>query len=54
MTNKIYIQVEFINTIAGQNDVLIALLADIGYSGFEEEDNNLKAFIDEDAFSLPG
>ena len=51
MTNKTYIQVEFINTIAGQNDVLIALLADIGYSGFEEEDNNLKAFIDEDAFS---
>lgn len=30
-----------------QRDILIALLADAGYSGFEEEENSLRAFIPE-------
>lgn len=35
----------------GLKDVLIALLANIGYEGFEEEDSHLKAFIAADSFS---
>jgi ribosomal protein L11 methyltransferase len=45
------IQLHFLNITPAQNDNLIALLADIGYSGFEEEENSLKAFIDEKSFN---
>lgn len=45
MKNKEYIQLQFSDTAEGQSDQLIALLADIGYTGFEEKENTLKAFI---------
>ncbi len=31
-------------------EVLIALLGDMGYAGFEQEDEQLHAFVDETAF----
>jgi ribosomal protein L11 methyltransferase len=51
MENKKYIQLQFSDTGKEQNDQLVALLADIGYTGFEEEENTLKAFIAEENFS---
>ena len=51
MKIKNYIQLQFSNTADEQRDQLIALLADIGYSGFEEEENTLKAFIVETDFN---
>ena len=42
MEIKNYIQQQFSNTADEQRDQLIALLADIGYSGFEEEESTLK------------
>ena len=33
-----------------QQDILIALLADMGYEGFEQQDDALQAFLPEDAF----
>ncbi len=43
-----YIQVEIKNTDEGQNEIVIALLADIGFEGFEETGNSVKAFIKEE------
>jgi ribosomal protein L11 methyltransferase len=40
-----YIQIEFQNISAQQSDLLIAQLSEIGFDGFEEEENKLKAFI---------
>ena len=40
-----YIQLEFQNISAEQSDLLLAQLSDIGFDGFEEGENNLKAFI---------
>ncbi len=51
MENKKYIQLQFSDTSEGQNEQLIALLAGIGYTGFEEEEKILKAFIDEESFN---
>jgi len=45
-----YVQIEFTNQTTEQNDILIAMLADIGYEGFEENGNILKAFIKETQF----
>lgn len=45
-----YTQVQFSNQSAEQNEILIAMLADIGYEGFEENGNVLKAFIKEAQF----
>jgi ribosomal protein L11 methyltransferase len=42
-----YVQLEFKNISGDQSDILIALLNDIGFDGFEEEKSNLKAFIPE-------
>ena len=42
---KNYIQIEFQNISQEQSDVLIAQLSEIGFEGFEEEENKLKAFI---------
>ena len=42
---KNYIQIEFQNISQAQSDVLIAQLSEIGFEGFEEEENKLKAFI---------
>jgi ribosomal protein L11 methyltransferase len=40
-----YIQLEFQNISSQQSDLLIAQLSEIGFNGFEEEENCLKAFI---------
>lgn len=40
-----YIQIEFQNISAEQSDVLLAQLSSIGFEGFEEGENSLKAFI---------
>ena len=51
MGNKKYIQLQFSDTAGWQNDQLIALLTDIGYTGFEEDEKTLKAFINEVDFN---
>ena len=51
MENKKYIKLQFSDTAEGQNEQLIALLADIGFTGFEEEEKTLKAFIEEENFN---
>ncbi len=40
-----YIQLEFQNISSEQSDLLIAQLSEIGFDGFEEGENSLKAFI---------
>lgn len=40
-----YIQIAFTNLSSEQSDILLAQLSEIGFEGFEEEDNCLKAFI---------
>ncbi len=40
-----YIQIEFQNISSEQSDILIAELSHIGFEGFEEEEDRLKAFI---------
>ncbi len=42
-----YIQVAIETNEAEQHEILVALLADIGFEGFEESDNGIKAFIKE-------
>jgi ribosomal protein L11 methyltransferase len=46
-----YIQIEFQNISSEQSDLLVAQLNEIGFSGFEEEENNLKAFIPANDFT---
>lgn len=43
-----YTQVAIPTTNAGQHEILVALLADIGFEGFEEIDNEVKAYIKEE------
>ncbi len=50
MDNKFFTQLHFTDLTAGQVDLLIALLADIGYTGFEEDADTLKAFIPKENF----
>jgi ribosomal protein L11 methyltransferase len=45
-----YIQIEFQNISQDQSDILVAELSEIGFEGFEEEENKLKAFIDSKNF----
>ncbi len=45
-----YIQIQFETLSAGQSDVLIAQLNEIGFTGFEEDENLLKAYIPEENF----
>ena len=40
-----YVQIEFQNISQEQSDMLVAQLSGIGFEGFEEEENRLKAFI---------
>lgn len=49
--NKEFVQLYFSNADAGKTEVLIALLSNINYSGFEETGNGLKAFISQDNFN---
>ena len=46
-----YLQFEFENENAAQKDMLLALLADTGFEGFEEDNTSLKAFIKEENFN---
>ncbi len=46
-----YIQIEFTNINKELNDVLIAMLSDLNFEGFEENENSLKAFIKEIDFN---
>lgn len=46
-----YIQISFRGLNDEQKEILIALLADAGYEGFEEVVNGLEAFINEDKFN---
>ncbi|MFN8243243.1 MAG: 50S ribosomal protein L11 methyltransferase [Ferruginibacter sp.] len=39
------------NTTAEQSELLLALLADAGFEGFEEEEQTLKAFLPKDQFN---
>ena len=45
-----YLEIKFNTGTSEQNEILIALLADIGFDGFEENENDLKAFIPETKF----
>jgi ribosomal protein L11 methyltransferase len=45
-----HIEIKIGTISAEQNEILIALLADIGFDGFEENENDLKAFIPETKF----
>src|SRR5258707_5887555 len=45
-----YTQVQFTGQTEAQNEILIAMLADAGFEGFEENVNVLKAFIKESQF----
>src|SRR4051812_30666823 len=46
-----YIEIVFKNLNAGQADLLIALLSDYGFDGFEEEEQHLKAYINKNGFN---
>jgi ribosomal protein L11 methyltransferase len=46
-----HIEVQFSNTTEEINNILVALLAESDYEGFEEETNGLRAFIQKDLFS---
>ena len=50
MNNHIRITITF--TLPEQADILIAQLAESGYEGFEEDGNDLHAFIPEDQFAV--
>jgi ribosomal protein L11 methyltransferase len=46
-----YIQITLTTNTAPQKELIIALLSNAGYEGFEEEGNILKAFIKENEFN---
>ena len=46
-----YIQVEVNNTDNEKNELLVALLSNVGFESFEELETSLKAFIKEDEFN---
>lgn len=46
-----YIQIRIDNINTEQNEILIALLSETGYEGFEEGDNSLTGFIPETDFN---
>jgi len=46
-----YIEIEFFDTEPEQKEILIALLAEIGFDTFQESENGLSAYIPEDAFN---
>lgn len=47
-----YFKFEFDTASPEKTEILLALLADAGFDGFEEEDNQLKAYIREEDFNL--
>ena len=49
-----YLAFNFTISATEQSEQLIALLSDLGFEGFEESENSLKAFIPENAFNESG
>jgi ribosomal protein L11 methyltransferase len=47
----VYTEIKFITNSPEQNEILIAQLAQLGFEGFEEEENILKAFIKQNEFN---
>jgi len=47
---KIYVEIIIENIHSAQSEVLIALLSNIGFDGFEETNHSLKAFIHQENF----
>jgi ribosomal protein L11 methyltransferase len=47
-----YVQVNFENITSEQSEILIAMLSEKGYNGFEEVENNLLAFINSNEFEV--
>lgn len=45
-----YLEINFYGITKEVNEILVALLADQQYEGFEESENNLKAYIKKDLF----
>ena len=50
MDKKSFTQLYFTDLADGQSDLLVALLSDIGYDGFEEDTTTLQAFIPTENF----
>jgi ribosomal protein L11 methyltransferase len=48
-----YVQVQFAVLPAEQNEIIIAMLADMGFEGFEENEGGLTAFINQIKFDQP-
>ena len=46
-----YIEIRFIETSEEASNILVAMLSDLQYEGFEEEKNSLKAFIPKPLFN---
>jgi ribosomal protein L11 methyltransferase len=46
-----YIEIRFIEPSEEAGDILIAMLSDLRYEGFEEDQNILKAFIPKSLFN---
>ncbi|MEO6539596.1 MAG: 50S ribosomal protein L11 methyltransferase, partial [Ferruginibacter sp.] len=51
MLDKTFVELHFASVDKINADMLIALLSDAGYTGFEEQENELTAFIDEIYFN---
>ena len=49
-----HIKVTIPEQIDEQREILIALLSDVGFEGFEEDDTNLYAFVEESGFDKSG
>lgn len=49
--NSNYIQITVENISTQQSEILIAQLSELGFEGFEEEENKLSAFIPEQAYN---
>jgi len=49
--SKEFVQLYFSNVDAGKTEMLIALLSNIGFTGFEETGHGLKAFISQENFN---
>jgi ribosomal protein L11 methyltransferase len=46
-----YVEIEFFDTEPEKKEILIALLAEIGFDTFQESENGMAAYIPEDAFN---
>ena len=49
-----YLQITIAATDGAQQEILIALLAEMGYEGFEQQEGSLRAYIPEEQFDAAG